>query len=173
MTDPESTPQEGEKPNPAPEPKDPPKSEPSGFDALPEETKAEIRKLRAEAASNRKEAQEAKAKVEEFEQANASELEKAQGKLTKAEQAKAEAEAKLLRYEVAQEKEVPAKLVPLLTATTKEDLEAQADLILENAKPASPDFDGGAREPAPEPKDASEAHNELVAKIFGLQKQPT
>lgn len=122
------------------------------------------RKAAKEAA---KRAEAAEAKLAEREEADKSELEKAQGKLTKAEQAAAEANAKLLRYEVAQEKEIPAKLVPLLTATEKEDLEAQADLILENAKTdAKPDFDGGARDPAPEPKTPEQAHGQFLVDMF-------
>jgi hypothetical protein len=110
------------------------------------------------------------ARADELEAQNQSEIEKAQGKLTKAEQRAAEAEAKLLRYEVAQEKDVPAKLVPLLTATDKEGLEAQANLILENAKPGEqppPEFDGGPREPAPPAKAPAEEHNSLVTALFG------
>lgn len=110
-------------------------------------------------------------RLAEIEQANASELEKAQGKLSKAEQAAASAEAKLLRYEVANDKEVPAKLVPLLTATTKEDLEAQADLILENAKPANPDFDGGTREPTPDPLTPEQQHSKLLLQMAGIEPQ--
>lgn len=119
-----------------------------------------------------------KAKAAELDQikaANATELDKAQDKLTKAEQRAAQAEARLLRFEVAQEKDVPGKLVPLLTATDKEGLEAQADLILENAKPGEPpppEFDGGAREPAPPAQGADAAHNELVTALFG-GAQPT
>lgn len=160
--EPENAPQEGQEPAPAPEEK------PTGFDALPAETQAEIRKLRAEAASNRKAAQEAQAKVTEYEEANKSELEKLSSKLAQAEQAKVQTEAKLLRYQVAQEREVPAKLVPLLTGTTKDELEAQAALILDNTKPDKPDFDGGARQPAPKPKSAEEQHNADVLAMLGL-----
>lgn len=108
-------------------------------------------------------------KARELEEANKSELEKAQGKLTKAEQAQADAEAKLLRYEVAQEKEVPAKLVPLLTATSREDLETQADLIKENAKESAPktDFDAGVRDTAEKPKNPEEAHRDFLMTVFG------
>lgn len=107
------------------------------------------------------------AELDEIKAANASEIEKAQGKATKAEQRAADAEAKLLRYEVAQEKNVPGRLVPLLTASSKEELESQADLILENAKPADPDFDGGPRDPAPEPKTPEQEHNDVVTALFG------
>lgn len=161
--EPAPAPAEGQEPEATPtsegqEPKA--ESKPTGFDALPAETQAEIKKLRAEAAQYR-------TKAQELEDAQKSEIDKALTKAQRAESAKAEAEAKLLRYEVAQEKEVPAKLVPLLTATTREELEAQASLILENAKPATPEFDGGAREPAPEPKAPDAAHNELAAALLG------
>jgi hypothetical protein len=163
--EPESNPQEGQEPTPAPaESKTP---EPTGekvFDA------AYVAELRKEAAKYRTEAQEAKGKAEEYENAQKSELEKAQGKLSKVEQAKSEAEAKLLRYEVAQEKEVPAKLVPLLTGSTKEELESQANLILENVKAgeSKPDFDGGAREPVAEPLSPEAQHNKDILGLFGI-----
>jgi hypothetical protein len=154
-----------------------PKAEPQSgtadtFEQLPAETQQEIKSLRTEAAKHRKEAQEARAKVEEFETANASDLEKANKAKDKAEKEAAESKARLLRYEVATEKNVPAKLVPLLTASSKEDLEAQADLILENAKaPGKPaDFDGGAREPAPEPKTPEEQHNDTLLEALGLKQ---
>lgn len=127
-----------------------------------------VKSLRSENAAHRKRAQEAEERLQALEERDQSEVQKAQGKLTRAEQRAAEAEAKLLRYEVAQEKEVPAKLVPLLTATDKESLEAQADLILENAKPEDPDFDGGARVPAPEPETPEEAHNKTFLAALGL-----
>jgi hypothetical protein len=127
-----------------------------------------VRQLRSEAAANRKRAQEAEAKVEEYSERDKTELEKAQSKVKKAEDRAAELEAKLLRHDVATEKQVPQKLVPLLTAATREDLEAQADLILDNAKAEEPaaEFDGGAREPAEPPKDPATAHNELLVKLF-------
>lgn len=166
----ETTPAEGQEPKASEskegqEPKAEPKGEAKTFD------EGYVKKLRDEAAKYRTEAQEAKARAEQYEEQNQSELEKASTRLQRAEKAKTEAEAKLLRYEVAHEKEVPAKLVPLLTAASKEDLEAQADLILENAKPAeTPEFDGGAREPAPEPKTPEEAHNDFLVGLFKGQK---
>ncbi len=137
------------------------KAEPQQFDA------DYVKQLRSEAAKYRTEAQEAKSKVQEFEDANASEVEKAQNKATKEAERASAAEAKLLRYEVANEKNVPAKLVPLLTASDRESLESQADLILENAKPETPDFNGGAREPAPEPKTPEEQHRDLILGALG------
>jgi len=152
---------EGQEPATTPEPTEPQGSEPKVFDA------AYVSRLRSEAAAHRREAQEAKTRVEEYENAQRSELEKAQAKTTKAEQRAAEFEAKLLRFEVATEKQVPPRLVPLLTGKTREELEAQAALLLENVKPADPDFDGGPREPAGPPKTPEEEHNDFFLKLMG------
>lgn len=133
-----------------------------------------VKKLRAEAAKYRTEAQEAKAKAQEYEDAQKSELEKAQDKLQQIETAKADAEAKLLRYEVATEKGIQGNLMDLLTGSTKEELEAKADLILENVKPAEAPkatFDGGPREPAPDPKTPDQAHNDLIVGLLGKANQ--
>jgi regulator of protease activity HflC (stomatin/prohibitin superfamily) len=108
-------------------------------------------------------------RLEELEAQNQSEAQKAQAKADKEAQRAAQAEARLLRYEVATEKEIPVKLVPLLTATTRDELEAQAALILENAKPALPEFDGGARETAPTPKTPEQAHQDVVLGLFGAK----
>lgn len=136
-----------------------------------------VKGLRAEAARHRKEAQEAKAEAQELKERDQSEVEKLTTKLTKAEQAKAEAEARLTRYEVAAEKQIPAEALDLLSGNTREELEAKADKILEftskTTEPPAPEFDGGAREPAPEPKTPAEAHNEFAALLLGPPGTPT
>jgi len=81
-----------------------------------------------------------------------------------------DAKAALLRYEVAAEKQVPADALDLLVGSTREELEAKADRLLSFVKTpeaAPPEFDGGPREPAPEPKTPEQAHNELAAALFG------
>jgi hypothetical protein len=132
-----------------------------------------VKTLRNESASYRKKAQELEQRLSELEERDQSELQKAQGKAAKAEQAKADAEAKLIRYEVAAEKQVPADALDLLTGTTREELEAKADKLLEltkNREPEpDPDFDGGAREPAPDPKTPEESHNDSILKVLGLE----
>lgn len=130
-----------------------------------------VKQLRAEAASHRKEAQEVKQRLQELEDRDASELEKAQNKVTKEAQRAEAAEARLTRYEVAAEKQVPAEAVELLTGSTREELEAQADKILSfAAKPEAPapEFDGGAREPAPEVLTPEQSHNRLFLEQLGL-----
>lgn len=139
----------------------------------PDAVKNALAAERAAKKAAEKRANELAARVEEFENANASEIEKAQGKVTKAEQRAEAAEAKLLRYLVAAEQEVPAEAVDLLQGTTREDLEASAAKILSLVKNRNtneaPDFDGGPREPAPENKTPEQEHNELVLGLFGVK----
>jgi hypothetical protein len=162
-----TTPQEGQEPAPATEPKEEAKT--PTFDA------DYVKQLRSEAAASRKARQELEAKLNEYEERDKSEVEKLTSKLAKAEQAKAEADARLLRFEVAQTKEVPAEAVDLLSGTTREELEASADKILNLVKSRTdnenePNFDGGAREPAPENKSPEDAHNESVLALLGLKQ---
>lgn len=112
-------------------------------------------------------------KLDEIESQNQSELEKLTGNLTKTEEAKKAAESKLLRFEVATEKKVPAEAVDFLSGSTREELEVSADKLLELVKSGSenkeePDFDGGAREPAPEPESPEQAHNKTLLTVLGI-----
>lgn len=150
-----------------PKPADkPPEGETQTFD------KEYVSKLRGEAADWRIKAQQATEKLSEYEEANKSELEKAQGKATKAEQRAAEAEAQLIRFEVAADKQLPKELVPRLRGNTREELEADADELLNLVKnrtetETKPDFDGGAREPAPE-TDPAKGFNDSALAALGL-----
>lgn len=160
--EPEGTPAEGQEPDapPANEGPEPKGDKPETF------SREYVESLRAEAAKHRTRAQ-------ELEDANKSDLEKAQTKAQRAEQAKADAEAKLLRYEIAAEKEVPADALDFLTGNTREELEAKADRLLElvksrNDQKQEPSFDGGAREPAEENLSPEEEHNRLFLAAMGL-----
>lgn len=171
----EATPQPGPEPAPAPEskegqePKGEPKRAPETFDKLSPETQAQIKELRSEAAASRKARQDLEAKLAEYEDRDKSELEKLTGKLTKAEQRAAEAEGTLLRFQVGAEKGLDPELLPFLTGSSKEELETKADVLLAKVgQKEKPDFDGGAREPTPEPKAPLDAHQQfLVEKVFG------
>lgn len=112
----------------------------------------------------------AAAKLAEIEAANASELEKAQKKAADLELRLKETETAALRQRVASDKELPAKLVPFLTATDEESLAEQADTLLESLKPETPDFDGGTREPPAEPKPPEVAHNDVFLQALGLKQ---
>lgn len=161
-------PAEGEKPAAEaskPEAEQPQGDQPKTFDA------EYVKTLRGENAQWRIKAQQADERAQELEDAQKSELEKAQTKASRLEQKAGEAEAKLLRFEVAAQKQVPADMLDLLAGSTREELEARADRLLELVKAkgsGTPEFDGGAREPAPEPKTPEQAHNDLlVAGLFG------
>lgn len=158
----EDTPAEGQKPEATVETE---VKETKTFDA------AYVSQLRSENAAHRKKAQEAEQRLQELEERDASEVEKAQRKATKLEQEAAEAKSKLIRYEVAAEKGLPADTLDLLSGNTREELEAKADRILElvksrNESDREPDFDGGAREPAPEPLNPAEQHNKDIASLL-------
>lgn len=59
------------------------------------------------------------------------------------------AAAENLRYRIALEKQIPAELMDRLRGNTKEEMEADADKLLELVRP-TPGLDGGAREPVNE-----------------------
>lgn len=142
----------------------------------PDTVKRIIDAERNRAKEARKRADAAEAKVKEYEDANASDLDKAAAKAEKAEKARLDAEAKLLRYEIATAKAVPADAIDLLTATTREALEAQADSILALAKSATDaaaSFDGGARTPAAKEQTPEEAHADFLGKLLGGPASPS
>jgi hypothetical protein len=167
MTDQESTPAEGQEPK-APEAKE--GQEPQGQpETFPREV---VESLRSEAAQRRIEVQQLKEQLEERDERDKTEIEKALSKATKAEQAKAAAETALLRYQVAAEKQIPGEALELLNGNTREELEASADKILSLVKSRTenndtPNFDGGAREPAPD-TDPTKAHDAAVLKLLGI-----
>ena len=120
-TESEGTPQDGAEETPAQE------THAESFDA------DYVKKLRAESAKYRTEAKanaDAAKRLAEIEDANKSEQEKLQERLAAAEQREADANARLLRAEVASEKGLTAKQAARLTGTTKEELAADADEFL-------------------------------------------
>lgn len=136
-----------------------------------------VESLRSENASTRTKLREAEAKLEEAADKDRSEVERAAAKAGRETKRADEAEAKLNRYEVAREKKLPHEYFDLLTASSREDLEKQADLILDKLKDAGgekpSEFGGGPRVPAPEPKTPEEAHNDLLVGLFtGSAPQP-
>lgn len=139
-----------------------------------ERAKAKIAKANKEAEGLRRRLHEAEQKVSEFEDRDKSELEKLTDQLQAEQKRAQEAQARLLRFEVATEKKVPTEAIDLLSGSTKEELEAQADRILSIAKQESapaPSFDGGARDPAPEPKTPEQAHNDFLLQLAGKTTQ--
>jgi hypothetical protein len=115
------------------EPKDPePGPEEEPFDA--ERAKAKIAKANSEAANLRKRVKdlEAKAKrLDELEDSQKSEIEKANERVTTAEKAAQEATLRADRLQVAHEKGLTPAQAKRLVGATREELEADADEIIE------------------------------------------
>jgi hypothetical protein len=104
------------------------------------------------------------AKFDELDEKSKSEVEKAAERATAAERRAAEADARALRLEVAASKGLNAAQAKRLVGATQEELEADADEILESFKPAdgtpapmpgkpTADLKGGGDPTADEPVD--------------------
>jgi hypothetical protein len=132
---------------------------------------AYVRTLRKEAADNRKALQEAQQRLSELEDRDKSELEKATQRASASEARAVEAEATLIRVEVAAARNLPASAVALLTGTTREEIEASAGLLagfIDETKKTPPSFDGGARRDQPdEKKPPAQAHNDWLLAALG------
>jgi hypothetical protein len=141
----------------APEPVEVQTPETPTVDAEPQgasetDWKKEARKWEARA----KEAQTFKEQAEkwrEYEQSQKSEHEKLAEKLASAEAIASEANAKLIRYEIASQKGIPADALDLLNGSTREELEVAADKLLsligEQTKNKLPMPDVNQGKPAP------------------------
>lgn len=147
-----------------------PKPEPPA----PTETKvpddAYVKTLRKEAADNRKALEAANSRLREIEDRDKSEAEKATERAAESDRRAIEAEAKLLRLEVAATRQFRASAVDLLTGTTREEIEASADrlaAVLKDNETPAPGFDGGARQTPAETKSPEAAHNDWLMRAFG------
>lgn len=125
------------------------------LESLPEWARAAITKANTEAAKYRTRAKELEPKASEYDklaEAQKTEQQKAAEARQAAEARATEAETRLLRYQVAAAKNLPADLVQFLTGSSQEDIEKQADALvarLGETKPQTPSFDGGSRQTAP------------------------
>ena len=112
----------------------------------PDAVKNAIARHQTAAKEAAKRAEAAEAKVREFEERDQSETEKITGQRDKFKSDAEEARVQNLRLRVALEKKLPSDLIDRLQGATQEELEADADKLLELVKPAeATDFDGGAR----------------------------
>lgn len=102
-------------------------------------------------AHEREKAKQLKAKLAEYEDRDKSEQQKLAERVSNAEKKAQDAELRALRYEVAVEKGLvgeKAALATRLMGTTKEELVADADQLLDIYRPPEPpptSFDGGSR----------------------------
>lgn len=116
-------------------------AEPQEFDAG--RAKQKIAKANSEAANLRKRLRELEplaAKAKELEDANKTEAEKLTDRATAAEKKATDAEGELMRLRVAIDKGLTPKQAARLVGTTEEELEADADELLESF--------GGTKKPA-------------------------
>lgn len=115
-------------------------------DGLSDAGREAIRRERRAAREADKRARDLEARLKEFEDRDKTEAEKLAERAQKAESDAAEARTKLLRFEVAAAKKVPAELAEFLVGDTKAELEAKADALLAHLKPAeATNFDNGVR----------------------------
>lgn len=107
-------------------------------------------------------------RLQQFEDRDKTDAQKLAERAQAAEAEAAKASSKLMRFEVAADKKLPAGWANRLQGSTKEELEADADTLLkelgETRQRQSPDYDGGVRKPAP----ASTDMNALIRQAAGL-----
>jgi hypothetical protein len=129
----------------------------------PDAVKKALAAERKAAKDARKQAEELAAKVKDYEDRDKTEQEKLSAKLDSLTSEAKATKAENLRLRVALEKKLPAELIDRLKGNTLEEITADADELLKLVKPTDAnDFDGGARQPAPEPKTPGQSLNETV-----------
>jgi hypothetical protein len=123
----------------------------SGADQLGDAGKRALEAERAARKAAEKERDAAAARLKEIDDRDKTESQKATERAEAAEKKLAETESRLLRSEVATAKKLPAGLAARLTGSTREELEKDADQLLEDLKAAggstttTGDGDQGAR----------------------------
>lgn len=127
------------------------------------------REARKELEARLKELEPLAAKARELEESNKSEAQRLQERAEAAEKAAQEAQANLLRIQVAASKGLPPQLAARLTGTTEEELQADADNLLALVAPKPPttgkpgDALVGTRTPPAAPQDADAIVDKLRA----------
>lgn len=119
-------------------------TEESAKDALGDAGKRALEAERRNARAAAKERDALAQRLKEFEDRDKSEAEKATQRITDAEGRASQAEAKAMRLEIAFEKGLTPAQAKRLVGATREELEADADELLETFKPAEkrePDVD--------------------------------
>lgn len=140
--------------DPKPDPKDPenkpdPEDEPLDL----ERVKEALRKKNSEAVNLRKRLKEAEAAEEELQKLkdkDKSDAERAAEKTRSLEDKATQAETELLKLRVALRKGLSETQAKRLVGTTEEELESDADELLESFKPSE---DGGKPKPSTKPKE--------------------
>jgi len=153
--------------NEAPEVETPEQPNESAKNDVPPEVKAALRKAN-------KEAETLRLRLQEFEDRDKSEAQKLAERADAAERRATELETKALRLEVAAEKGLTPAQAKRLVGSTREELESDADELLETFKPAAPaeepelgfpSLDLGGRGVAPLPLNGDPLERALRAKL--------
>jgi hypothetical protein len=131
----------------------PPAGDPPKDDALGDAGKRALQAERQRAETAEKELAKYRKAEQDKADADKSELQKAADKAAAAETRAAAAEARALRLEVATAKGLPASYAKRLVGDTREELEADADDLVKDYKPAAGDPADPAKPktPAPDP----------------------
>lgn len=136
-----------------------------------EKLNAALKSERAARKAAEKRAKEFETRSRELEDKDKSESEKAIASAAEWKRRAEESEATLIRLEVATERKFQAEAVPLLSGTTREEIEASADRLAafaaSNVKSAPSGFDGGARSTPPETKTPEAAHSDFLLRALG------
>lgn len=109
----------------------------------------------------------AKAELDQIKQSQLSDSEKAVARAETAEKKLAELEPKLLRLEVAYEKGLPSKLAKRLTGSTRAELEADADDLLEEFGAVTEEKDETQRRKAKQERSAARKDTAKDAGVRG------
>lgn len=161
-----------DEPTPTPDapPADPAPTEPPATDALGDAGKKALDSERREKRAAEKRANELEARLKEFEARDLSEQERALKRAEEAETRLREIESHAMRLEVASEKGLTPAQAKRLVGSTREELEADADELLDTfkpAEPASPSLDLGRRpSPTSEPSTPRERIAEGLAQYM-------
>lgn len=125
-----------DKPDPKDDPKDEPVDKPDPKDDLGDPGKKALDAERKARSAAEKRAKDAEARVREFEDKDKSEAQKAADAKAASDKRADDADARALRLEVAFEKGLTPKQAKRLTGSTREELEADAEELLEDFKPS-------------------------------------
>lgn len=120
------------------------------------------------AKSSQKQIDDLSRQLQEFQDRDKTDAQKLTDAKTAAEKTAADAQARLMRYEVAAAKKLPAEWAARLQGSTQEDLEADADALMQalgtQQQRQAPSYDGGVRTGAPATTDM----NSLIRKAAGI-----
>src|ERR1044072_1025931 len=132
-----------------------------------------VKRLRAEGASYRARAKGAEGKVRTFEDRDKTEQQRLEERAATAEGRATAAETKLMRFEIALDKGIPSRLINRLQGSTREELEQDADNLLQEfglgeggQTPTRPDFGAGVRSSGGNGEDAGDM-NAIIRRSAG------